>query len=243
MNMSSSHKKLSIITLIILLPLIILARASGWLGIPSLFIHVKTAMSLGFVLLAVYSAYKNKSLDRLSLFCVFGVTLGMLGDIFLELNGKLENIGVLSGLLMFLIQHIIWCTGMLIHGRSSGKKKRLLITMPLSALGVSLFVIGLTHFVNATLGDMTVPVFIYGIILTWAYTIPLTIREKGDKRLLMLAIAGILFFISDSLLVQGLFGGGSSPVISTLNLIAYYYAQYIIALSTGVKGEKSKENA
>ena len=233
--MEREYKKFFIVSLIIICPIILLLCFSGSVGIPSLFLHIKTLLSLGFVMLALFVIYNRKSFDSLSLFCVFGLIFGMLGDIFLELNNKLENVGVLSGLLFFLCEHIVWCGGMLISGKSSKNKKRLILTMPLAAVGVSLFVIFLVNFVGASLGSMTVPVFVYGIILTWAFTIPFTLREKKDLRLLLLGIAGVLFFISDALLVKGLFGGGSSPLISVINLLTYYYAQYLIALSTGIK--------
>lgn len=232
--MSRSYKKFFIATLIIIFPLILLLCLSGKVGVASLFLHVKTLVSVGFVMLGIFIAYKWKTLDKLALFCILAMIMGMLGDIFLELNNKLENVSVLSGLVMFLVQHIIWCTGMIICASGSSRIKRLFITMPLSAIGVSLFIIFLVNFVGASLGSMAVPVFIYGIILTWAFTIPLTIREKKDIRLLILAIAGILFFISDALLVKGLFGGGMPTILSVLNLLTYYYAQYLIALSTGI---------
>ena len=233
--MEREYKKVFIAVLIIACPLILLLCLSARLGIPSLFIHTKTILSLGFVVLALFMSYLRKELDRLSLFCLTALVFGLLGDIFLELINKLENVGILSGLLFFLCEHIVWCAGMLVCGRNSPNKKRLLFTMPLSVLGVTLFVICLVSLVGAELGTMTVPVFVYGIILTFAFVIPFSLMEKRDIRLLLLGIAGILFFISDALLIKGLFGGGSSDLTSVLNLLTYYYAQFLIALSTGIR--------
>ncbi len=232
--MSKANKKFFIITLIVILPFILLLGLSGKVGVPSLFLYVKSLLSTGFVIFGIYVIHRSGSSDRLSFFCMTGLVFGALGDIFIELGGKLENVSILAGLLLFLTQHISWCTGMLMTAKDSPHRKRLIITMPASAAGVVLFIIALVSIINATLGDMMIPVFIYGIILTWAITIPFTLREKKDIRFLMLGIAAILFFISDALLVKGIFGGGMSPIMGLFNLLSYYYAQFLIALSMGV---------
>ncbi|MBO6301447.1 MAG: hypothetical protein J6N15_03310 [Ruminiclostridium sp.] len=237
-KMSSSHKLFSVIILILLFPAVLALTFSGTGGITPQFLYIKTLLSAGFIVTCAVSAHRSGEFGRLSLFCLIGLVFGMLGDIFIDLKIQLEGMSTLSGLLFFLVQHIVWCTGMILSAKSSPHKKRLFITLPASAVGLWIFIIVLVKVVGAELGNMTAPVFIYGTILTWAIAIPFTLREKKDLRLTALGIAAILFFISDAILVKGLFAGSYSVVGSAFNLLTYYYAQYIIALSTGLRDRK-----
>ena len=63
-------------------------------------------------------------------------------------------------------------------------------------------------------------------------------RQRLASSAMVLGIAAILFFISDAILVNGLFAGSYSVVGSAFNLLTYYYAQYIIALSAGLSDRK-----
>lgn len=234
--MSKRQRTAFIIIFIVLLPLTILLFIVRGAGSPPLFLYFKTFLSAGFVFCSLITVYKRKTQDKLSLFCVFALVSGMLGDIFLAIANKIEGIGYTAGVLMFLLQHIMICAGSLTYSRGKHKGKKLLISMPAAIAGVGLLMFVLVNAAGVSLGGLTIPAAIYAVILAWTAVIPFTVREKADARMLMMGIAGVLFFVADSLLICG-FIENAPPALSASNLIPYYYAQYLIAFSTGMKAK------
>ena len=236
--MSRKQRTAFIITFIVLLPLTISLFIVKGADLSPLFIYFKTFLSVGFVICSIIMACIGKIPDKLALFSMFALISGMLADIFLAIANKVEGIGYIPGALLFLFQHIMVCIGILIYSRSNTKRKKLLISMSATAAGVCLLVFVLVGAVGVALGTLAIPAAVYAVILAWTFVIPLTGREKTDTRLLMLGIAGILFFIADLLLISG-FIENSPRALSASNLIPYYYAQYLIAFSTGMKANRS----
>ena len=234
LKMRKGQRKALIITLIVLLPLTVSLFAVKGAGLPSLLLYSKTFLSAGFVFFSVIAVYIAKKPDRLSLFCMLALILCMLGDIFLDISDKIEGVGRTAGVLMFFLQHIMMCAGLLIYGRNSDRRKKLLISMPVTVVGVCLFVLLLVGVVGVALGVLAVPAGVYAAVLAWTAVIPFTIRGKNDTRMLVMGVAGILFFIADSLLICA-FIENAPRALSASNLIPYYYAQYLIAFSTGLR--------
>jgi hypothetical protein len=232
--MNTKQRKIFITALIVLFPLTLSLVFIKLTGSPSVYLYCKTALSGGFMLYAIITAFVGKGFDRLSVFCVSALLPGMLGDIFLCLANRIDGVTHTAGILMFLIQHLTMCAGLIVcRGRMSGKR-RLLTALPVSAAGVGLLIFVLSVFAGAQLGSLTAPAVIYGIILAWTAVIPFAVSGRGDTRMLIIGAAGVLFVAADTLLVCGLIEN-APPALSSANLVPYYYAQYLIAFSTGIR--------
>lgn len=222
----------------LLAPSVLIFIARGALS-PSQYLIAKTIFSLGFVLYALVKTYRSRTKDRLSVFVICALVLGMLGDIYIALANRLEGIGFAQGFLLFLAQHLVLCVGMIVCVKDTGRRKKLLIAMPAAAAGTCLYVLALRLIGGDAIGKVVIAIGVYGMILVWTAVIPFTLREKKDPRLLIFGIAGILFFIADSMLICGLIEN-APPVLSAMNLIPYYYAQYLIAFAAALAGEKKE---
>lgn len=238
--MDKGQRTAFIITFTVLLPLTVSLFWIKNAGLTSLFLYFKTFLSAGFVFCALITVYIRKTFDRLSLFCLSALVFGMLGDIFLAAAGKIQGIGYIAGAVMFLFQHIMICTGLLSDSRSRNKRPKLLITMTVTAAVVCLFVFVFINAAGVALGGLTVPSAVYAVILAWTAVIPFVLREKNEARMPLMGIAGILFFAADVLLICG-FIENAPKELSISNLIPYYYAQYLIAFSTGQKAKRVKD--
>lgn len=234
--MTAAQRKKLIITLIVLIPLTIsvfLIRD----GTPAIYLYSKAAFSLGFVFYALITIHRTKTPDTLAMVSLSALIIGMVGDIFIFIANRIEGVGSMPGSALFLIQHILMCAGLLIYAKNSGRRKRLFIVLPVTAAGVCLYVFILYCIGGDAFGSIAVPMTVYAVILAWAAAIPFTVREKGDSRLLLLGIAGVIFYAADSLLICGRIDS-APPIIPAINLIPYYYAQYLIAFSTGMTDSK-----
>ena len=137
--MKAAQRKKLIITLIVLIPLTaLLFLIRG--GTPAIYLYSKTAFSLGFVFYALITIYRCKTPDMLSLMSFSALIIGMVGDIFIFIAKYTEITGSVPGSVLFLIQHILMCAGLLIHAKNSGRLKKLLIVLPVTAAGVCLYV-------------------------------------------------------------------------------------------------------
>lgn len=198
---------------------------------------IKTATSLLFIILAVYCFNKN-GLKHFPMFAVIGLTLGMLGDIFLELKCVYKEKDfeyTLAGFIAFGLGHIFYVTGLFLEFFNGQSVLYIIIPLAIAVL-MGPVVLLMEKLFKLNYGKFKWVCFTYGMLLfsltfcSFSVWMMMGFKNTG---LLLLFIGGVLFALSDLILNPTYFGKGhEKPLDFITNAIVYYSAQYLIALST-----------
>ena len=169
-------------------------------------------------------------------FCIGGGLLfGLFGDIWLDLKfcyKEDEDFYTKMGFLMFAIGHFFYC-GAVVSGVTQFKPVAIL-----PALGVAVIAALVVFFGEKAMklhyGDYKIISTLYGAVLffmaAFAFFAALFAGLKENTHLVVMAIGGALFIISDLILSGTYFGEGKNrPVDVITNHVSYYAAQFVIA--------------
>ncbi|MBO4285897.1 MAG: hypothetical protein J5880_01010 [Bacilli bacterium] len=198
---------------------------------------IKTVVSSFFLSLAIFCSYVNEG-HAINTFVTFGLILGLLGDIWLDLKyvyPQDDKPYTYAGFICFGVGHVMFVIGMFLQ-YCRDDVSFLYIVLPLvAALIAGIANLMLEKPMKLNFGEMKWTVFIYSILL---FSTPFTALSlcimKGfqNTTLLMLFIGGILFALSDLVLSGTYFGKGKDrPIDLILNYLFYYGAQFVIAFS------------
>ena len=164
-----------------------------------------------------------------------GLLFGLLGDIWLDLKFVYpadEDFYTKMGFLSFGVGHVFYC-GAVIKGVSAFKPIALL-----PAAGVALVAALVVYFGEKAMklhyGDYKIISTVYGGVLffmaAFAFFTALFCGLQKNMHLVVMAIGGVFFIISDLILSGTYFGEGKNrPVDVVTNHVTYYVAQFIIA--------------
>ena len=194
----------------------------------------KIAASLCFILTGVAALITHPENVFYGAMILFGGTLGMCGDITLDLKGiypQNEKPFMYSGFIFFLIGHLFYQAGILYTARLST------VTM-LICVAVCI-VFGVLNLLSEKLmklhyGEYKWIVFLYSIVLalTVAFSVAAMIASGFNKAYIVLTVGGVLFMLSDLILSGTYFGEGKDkPVHYFTNHFAYYASQFVIMAS------------
>ena len=197
---------------------------------------IKTIISLLFLAVALSASYLNRD-HALNAFVIFGLILGLLGDIWLDLKyvyPKEDKIYTYAGFIAFGIGHILFVTGMMMEYFGGGNFLFFLIPLGAAVL-FSIANYFLAKPMKLDFKDMKFTVSIYAFLLAMTpFTALFLCIYTGwsVSALIMLFAGGISFAISDLVLSGTYFGEGhEKPLDFILNYIFYYGAQFTIAFS------------
>ncbi len=169
-------------------------------------------------------------------FCIGGGLLfGLFGDIWLDLKFCYkadEDFFTKLGFLCFGIGHCFYYAAVI----SGVSAFRAVSVLP--ALGVALVAALVVYFGEKAMklhyGDYKIISTVYGAVLffmaAFAFFAALFAGLKENMHLVVMAIGGVLFIISDLILSGTYFGEGKNrPVDVITNHVSYYAAQFVIA--------------
>lgn len=191
---------------------------------------MKALASFGFIMVFVNAAFERDLLKPFIFLFLLGLVSGLLGDLFLALRPirpKEENEMLInSGILAFSIGHIFYFFGLLMI--SEFHYMAILISGVMTVI-----VIVMSYVLKFDMKKNRIPSYIYSflIFLMVGQTIGYTMIEGANGGPLILMIGAILFGISDLVLAPIYFKGTSDKKMIVLNLVTYYSAQLLIALS------------
>ncbi len=155
-----------------------------------------------------------------------GFVFSLMGDILLESSAGLFVFGLLS----FLVAHLFYISAFV---------KRKTSNAILPAIVLLLFAGGYYYFLYPGLGEMSIPVLIYIVVITimvWSAFAQRTYNEFAK-----FASWGALFFLfSDSLIAYTKFHA-SIDYSRYLIILTYWLAQYLIYYSTKNESIKNRE--
>ena len=200
----------------------------------------KMIASAVFVAAGMYAFLSVSRESYYSVAILAGLISGFAGDIFLTLDpfirdkkSKLNTAAIITGGLFFLFGHICYICAF-VREMLARRAFSPLITAVFWA-GAMLVIIGLKLILNIKAGKLTVPVFIYALVLTFmaACAVCLAKTQGGFISKAIIICAPVLFIISDFSLMIKFFDKErfNTLPIRALNLGTYYLSQMLLAVS------------
>jgi uncharacterized membrane protein YhhN len=185
-----------------------------------------------FVMLSLLFLY-TKSVFEINKRYATALIFSFFGDVFLMYSGQLPfKIGLIS----FLIAHVLFIKIIIARIEKVSFSSILTAIIP---FGIFLFLLIFT--LKDSLGDLFVPVIIYGFTISTFGTLSLIdyLENKSNKSMWML-IGAIIFMVSDSILAIDKFYH-SIEIFGVLIMSTYIIAQYFIYRSMILDTEKSSK--
>lgn len=176
------------------------------------------------VLVIIYLAAAKKP----NFWFVSGLFFSFWGDVLLLFQERYFVFGLAS----FLFAHIIY-----IKIVSGFLQKDLTIKIVSSAVPFVLFFAGIMYLIYPNLGEMFVPVLVYGVtIATFGATALLHYRQEPNTASSWLLIGAILFIVSDSMIALNKFYE-TNAFYGVAIMVTYIIAQYMICKAMIAKNE------
>lgn len=198
-------------------------------------VEIKSIVSVIYIATAALAIWERPENYKYGLLIIIGGVLGLLGDVYLDqkwihLESKDEYLAL--GFLNFGVGHIFYIVGAAMVA-DFGVKDMLIPLV--AAFGISVFNMMLSKPLKQDFGKFKIVVFTYGLILGFmAVTAFMAYIKTRSTAFLIYTIAGLSFFASDIVLSAIYFTKDGKKVTVArfiINIIAYYLAQYLIAIT------------
>lgn len=195
----------------------------------------KSCVSVFFILSWLVAAYFT-GLSAFAAFIGGGLLFGLLGDIWLDLKFCYDadnDFYTKMGFLSFGIGHVFYCAAV-IFGTVGGFKPVSILPACGVALVAALVVFFGEKVMKLHYGAFKMISTVYGGVLffmaAFAFFAALFTGLHENIHLVVMAVGGVFFIISDLILSGTYFGEGKNrPVDIVTNHVTYYIAQFIIA--------------
>ena len=219
-------KNIFIVNMALLLVLLALDVAYIVVGTLAL----KACASAVFVIIGIVNliyAILNKADLKFPIIMMIGLVFAMLGDIIL-------NIHFIAGAALFGVGHVFFLIAYNFLNKFSWKD---------IVCSLVIFIPSMLFIVLAPIFDfngivMEIVAVVYAFIIS--FMVGKAISNLIQKRSLIniiITIGSVLFFLSDLMLLLGSFA--SLPVVGIICLVLYYPAEFLLAFSLFVYGEKN----
>lgn len=196
-------------------------------GAPPVKLLLKTLASLAFVCLGLLGAARAGG--AYAWLTWIGLILGAAGDVllqFMDCRPKEREPFFRAGLGAFLIGHVFYIVAFALLGRVTGWAVLLA-----AVLFAALFLLQFPA--RMDLKGQKVPVYAYAAVIS-VMTAFAVLSFGAGARGALVGLGGILFLVSDAILALIFFSPLRGKHLPTWNLITYYAAQILLALSIAV---------
>ena len=167
--------------------------------------------------------YYIKSVQRKSKLFIGAVLFSFLGDVLLLYDTELF---FMLGLVAFLIAHILFISMVVSMLKKSSVTQKVTAVIPFLAT-----YFGLLYLLKDSLGELLIPVVIYGLVISIFGVISLLNHLVSKSKASQYLIFGAIFFVvSDSLLAINKFYE-SQEYYPVIVIVTYMVAQYLICIS------------
>ncbi len=187
------------------------------------------------VFLGLY-LYYSVPMNRFTQLMLIGVAFSMIGDTMLMFEAK--PIYFVIGLGAFLIAHVFYILGMSVFPRF---KEGLLMKHFWLAIPMVAYSTFLLYFLLPALGDMTVPVVIYSIVIFLMGLSAINMfRRTSPEAAQLLMFGALLFILSDSVIAINKFRYEALeiPFPSLVIMFTYILGQFLIVESVRTKSSE-----
>ncbi len=172
------------------------------------------------ILAAIYLTSTNKRVSFFKDAILLGLGFSWIGDILLQMKGRF-----VPGLVSFLVAHIFYIR---FFTTTSSTEKSFFKLRPVMLLGVMAYLIELMYLLWPFLGDMKIPVLLYGITISTMLSAALWQYQKLENKTAVFFILGAFFFVvSDSILAINKFRNAFETA-GILIMTTYIVAQLLI---------------
>lgn len=196
-------------------------------GAPPVKLLLKTLASLAFVCLGLLGAARAGG--AYAWLTWIGLILGAAGDVllqFMDCRPKDREPFFRAGLGAFLIGHVFYIVAFALLGRVTGWAVLLA-----AVLFAAMFLLQFPA--RMDLKGQKVPVYAYAAVIS-VMTAFAVLSFGAGARGALVGLGGILFLVSDAILALIFFSPIREKSLPTWNLITYYAAQILLALSIAV---------
>lgn len=179
----------------------------------------KAAASLFFVMAGICGYIRNREQKRFSRLMLIGFICCMGGDVFLALDSK--GIIFVIGVASFAAAHVLFAAAFC--GMCAVTKKDIAAALVMFVVLVLVLCLGNFDFQGL------LPVLIgYAAVISFMVVKALSLwrcRRKGQRGVMLIMSGGVLFLLSDVVLLFWLFGVGVEKEVQVVNWVIYYLAQ------------------
>lgn len=196
---------------------------------------IKSIVSVFYIATAAFAIAERPETVGYGIMIIIGGVFGLLGDVYLDqkwIHKESNDNYLRMGFSVFAIGHLFYVYAISTVVEIS--LKDLLIAV-LVGVGFSTINFLLSKPLKQDFGKFKVFVFCYGMVLTvMLVTSGIAYYKTRSTAFLIYLIAGAFFFVSDVILSAIYFTKDGKKVTVTrfiLNIIAYYAAQYLIAVT------------
>ena len=196
-------------------------------GAPPVKLLLKTLASLAFVCLGLLGAARAGG--AYAWLTWIGLILGAAGDVllqFMDCRPKEREPFFRAGLGAFLIGHVFYIVAFALLGRVTGWAVLLA-----AVLFAAMFLLQFPA--RMDLKGQKIPVYAYAAVIR-VMTAFAVLSFGAGARGALVGLGGILFLVSDAILALIFFSPIREKSLPTWNLITYYAAQILLALSIAV---------
>ncbi|NLP58209.1 lysoplasmalogenase [Lutibacter sp. B1] len=184
-----------------------------------------------FILLSLIVMYVLKVDKKYKLY-ILALLLCFLGDVFLMYKGEMYFI---VGLVSFLLAHFLFIKIVLNRIQNSTLLKVIISTIPFL-----LFLLTLILTLKNSLGDMLLPVIVYGLTISiFGMVSLLDYLNTTSAKSLFMFLGALVFIISDATLAINKFYH-STHLFEVLVMVTYILAQYLIFRSMILESKSLK---
>ena len=199
----------------------------------------KGLTSLMFIVTALVAWLTSKNPTHyFGIFVLIALFFGLLGDVFLDIkfiDKKHDFLFTSLGFIAFALGHIFFVTGLFIHFFDFGKSFLFLVIPIVVALLLTVVTLLMEKFTAIKYKNMKPFVIAYGFILFFAVSIYFSTALQSSWQIptVNIIFGGlVLFALSDLILNNTYFSTGcNTPLFVITNHVAYYIAQFAIAIS------------
>lgn len=211
--------------------LAMVCTAAQVMGHPTASVIIKGVASLIFVVTGIvaFRSCVGEAHDRkyriYGILMILGLVFGTVGDVFLGLSG---DIFFLSGVAAFAVGHVFYAAAFLY---ASGMYKIHAITTIIILVLTGVYM-NLVPYID--IKRMLIPCNFYLVVIAFMVGGAVSMKVNGRNNRLsgnLCFIGSIFFFVSDFILLHMFFGPAKSAFFVFINMITYYIAQIMLALS------------
>lgn len=190
----------------------------------------KTTTSILFVFIAISGYIENNTNFVYFIFILLGLIFSLFGDVFLIYAKESESTmskNFIYGLLSFSFAHIFFSVGFIWISKFS------IYTIIFTIILSSISLLFLKSIKGLDFKGMFNYVAFYAVVISFmfAQSLNLYLSNSSNFNILIVTIGALLFVLSDLILAFDYFYKNPPKILGALNLLVYYTAQALIALS------------